>query len=77
MEQIWAEAAGPSYHSAPPCSSISKNTAVFYAGDTKTGMIQAYLDKYTGSMVCSKLLYKEALLFPGNSFSDNRIIDNA
>ncbi len=24
-------------------------------------MIQAYLDKYTGSMVCSKQLYKEAL----------------
>ena len=23
--------------------------------------IQAYLDKYTGSMVCSKQLYKEAL----------------
>ena len=29
--------------------------------DTKAGMIQAYLDKYTGSMVCSKQLYKEAL----------------
>ena len=28
---------------------------------TKAGMIQAYLDKYTGSMVCSKQLYKEAL----------------
>ena len=24
--------------------------------DTKAGMIQAYLDKYTGSMVCSKQL---------------------
>ena len=24
-------------------------------------MIQAYLDKYTGSIVCSKQLYKEAL----------------
>ena len=29
--------------------------------DTKAGMTQAYLDKYTGSMVCSKQLYKEAL----------------
>ena len=29
--------------------------------DTKAVMIQAYLDKYTGSMVCSKQLYKEAL----------------
>ena len=29
--------------------------------DTKAGMIQAYLDKYTGETVCSKQLYKEAL----------------
>ena len=29
--------------------------------DAKAGMIQAYLDKYTGNMVCSKQLYKEAL----------------
>ena len=29
--------------------------------EEKAGMIQAYLDKYTGSMVCSKQLYKEAL----------------
>ena len=28
---------------------------------SKGMMIQAYLDKYTGSMVCSKQLYKEAL----------------
>ena len=33
----------------------------FIPEDTKAGMIQAYLDKYTGSMVCSKQLYKEAL----------------
>ena len=33
----------------------------FMPEDTKAGMIQAYLDKYTGSMVCSKQLYKEAL----------------
>ena len=33
----------------------------FMAEDTKAGMIQAYLDRYTGSMVCSKQLYKEAL----------------
>ena len=26
----------------------------FMPEDTKAGMIQAYLDKYTGSMVCSK-----------------------
>ena len=28
---------------------------------TRAGMIQTYLEKYTGSMVCSKQLYKEAL----------------
>ena len=33
----------------------------FMPEDTKAGMIQAYLDKYTGSMVCSKQIYKEAL----------------
>ena len=33
----------------------------FMPEDTKAGMIQAYLDRYTGSMVCSKQLYKEAL----------------
>lgn len=29
--------------------------------DTKAGMIQAFLDSYTGDTVCSKQLYKEAL----------------
>ena len=29
--------------------------------DTKAGMIQAYLDRFTGGAVCSKQLYKEAL----------------
>ena len=33
----------------------------FMPEDTKAGMIQAYLDKYTGETVCSKQLYKEAL----------------
>ena len=33
----------------------------FMPEDTKAGMIQAYLDKYTGSMVCSKQLYKEEM----------------
>ena len=32
--------------------------------DTKAGMIQAYLDRYTGSAVCSKQLFKEALNHP-------------
>ena len=32
--------------------------------DTKAGMIQAYLDRYTGSIVCSKQLFREALNHP-------------
>ena len=33
----------------------------FMPEDTKAGMIQAFLDSYTGNTVCSKQLYKEAL----------------
>lgn len=33
----------------------------FMPEDTKAGMIQAYLDRYEGNMVCSKQLFKEAL----------------
>ena len=33
----------------------------FMPEDTKAGMIQAYLDRYTGSAVCSKQLFREAL----------------
>jgi predicted P-loop ATPase len=36
----------------------------FMPEDTKAGMIQAYLDRYTGSTVCSKQLYKDALNHP-------------
>ena len=36
----------------------------FMPEDTKAGMIQAYLDRYTGSMVCSKQLFREALNHP-------------
>jgi len=36
----------------------------FMPEDTKAGMIQAYLDRYTGSSVCSKQLYREALNHP-------------
>lgn len=36
----------------------------FMPEDTKAGMIQAYLDRYTGSAVCSKQLYREALNHP-------------
>ena len=40
---------------------LKEHPAGFYAGGHQSRMIQAYLDKYTGSMVCSKQLYKEAL----------------
>ena len=33
----------------------------FMPEDTRAGMIQAFLDSYTGDTVCSKQLYKEAL----------------
>ena len=33
----------------------------FMPEDTKAGMIQAFLDSYSGDTVCSKQLYKEAL----------------
>lgn len=43
------------------CRSAAFTTRDFMPEDTKAGMIQAYLDKYTGNTVCSKQLYKEAL----------------
>ena len=35
-------------------------------------MIQAYLDRYTGGMVCSKQLFKEALNHPLTSRSNGK-----
>ncbi len=47
----------------PSHAAVSQRTpAGFLCRRTpKAGMIQAYLDKYTGETVCSKQLYKEAL----------------
>ena len=51
-----------SWLSAPPMQRyLKEHQRDFMPEDTKAGMIQAYLDKYTGNMVCSKQLYKEAL----------------
>ena len=36
----------------------------FMPEDTKAGMIQGFLDGYSRNMVCSKMLYKEALNHP-------------
>ena len=68
IEQMWAEAM-EIYRSGRFKLAFSlamqrylkEHQRDFMPEDTKAGMIQAYLDKYTGSMVCSKQLYKEAL----------------
>ena len=44
----------------------------FMPEDTKAGMIQAYLDRYTGSMVCSKQLFREALNHPLTSRNNGK-----
>ena len=68
IEQMWAEAmeiyrSGRFKLAFSPAMQryLKEHQRDFMPEDTKAGMIQAYLDKYTGSMVCSKKLYKEAL----------------
>ena len=68
IEQMWAEAmeiyrSGRFKLAFSPAMQryLKEYQRDFMPEDTKAGMIQAYLDKYTGSMVCSKQLYKEAL----------------
>ena len=71
MEQLWAEAM-TIYRSGDFKLSFStemvrylkEHQRDFMPEDTKAGMIQAYLDRYTGSMVCSKQLFREALNHP-------------
>ena len=71
IEQVWAEAMAI-YHSGDYKLSFSpemvrylkEHQRDFMPEDTKAGMIQAYLDRYTGSDVCSKQLFKEALNHP-------------
>ena len=36
----------------------------FMPEDTKAGLIQSFLDNYSGTQVCSKLIYTEALNHP-------------
>lgn len=68
IEQMWAEAMEiyrsgrfKLAFSSAMQRYLKEHQRDFMPEDTKAGMIQAYLDKYTGSMVCSKQLYKEAL----------------
>ena len=71
MEQLWAEAM-TIYRSGDFKLSFStemvrylkEHQRDFMPEDTKAGMIQAYLDRYTGSIVCSKQLFREALNHP-------------
>ena len=68
MEQLWAEAM-TIYRKGRIRLAMSKAMqtqlrdvqAQFMPEDTKTGLIQSYLEVYTGKQVCSKQLYKEAL----------------
>ena len=68
IEQMWAEAmeiyrSGRFKLAFSPAMQryLKEHQRDFMPEDTKAGMIQAYLDKYTGETVCSKQLYKEAL----------------
>ena len=71
LEQVWAEAMAI-YRSGDYKLSFSpemvrylkEHQRDFMPEDTKAGMIQAYLDRFTGSAVCSKQLFKEALNHP-------------
>ena len=71
IEQVWAEAM-TIYRSGDYDLSFSpemvrylkEHQRDFMPEDIKVGMIQAYLDRYTGSTVCSKQLFKEALKHP-------------
>ena len=63
IEQMWAEAmeiyrSGRFKLAFSPAMQryLKEHQRDFMPEDTKAGMIQAYLDKYTGSMVCSKQL---------------------
>ena len=71
LEQVWAEAmelyrTGDVKLSFSPemTAYLKEHQRDFMPEDTKAGMIQAYLDRFTGEAVCSKQLYKEALNHP-------------
>ena len=68
LQQVWAEAmtiyrAGGWKLTFSPemVCYLKEHQKDFMPEDTKAGMIQAFLDSYTGDTVCSKQLYKEAL----------------
>ena len=68
LQQVWAEAmtiyrtSGWKLTFSPEMVRyLKEHQKDFMPEDTKAGMIQAFLDSYTGDTVCSKQLYKEAL----------------
>ena len=68
MEQLWAEAmtiyrSGDFKLSFSPemVRYLKEHQRDFMPEDTEAGQIQGFLEHYTGSMVCSKQLFKEAL----------------
>ena len=68
LRQVWAEAmtiyrtSGWKLTFSPEMVRyLKEHQKDFMPEDTKAGMIQAFLDSYTGNTVCSKQLYKEAL----------------
>ena len=72
--QVWAEAMSI-YHSGKYSMKFSKSIQHqlvevqkdFMPEDTEAGQIQGFLEYYTGNMVCSKQLFKEAL---GHTFDE-------
>ena len=71
MDQLWAEAM-VLYRQGPGRLTLSKEMEqqlvemqkMFMPEDTKTGYILDYLDRFTGTQVCTKQLYREALNHP-------------
>lgn len=66
LEQMWAEAmelyrSGQFKLKFSPemAKCLKEHQRDFMPEDTKAGMIQAYLDSYTGDIVCSKQLYNK------------------
>ena len=74
MEQLWAEAM-TIYRSGEYSMKFSKEIQKqlvevqkdFMPEDTEAGQIQGFLEHYTGNVVCSKQLFKEAL---GHAFEE-------
>mgnify|MGYP001527420573 FL=1 len=71
IDLMWAEAMF-FYHNFPVRLTLSKEMnkelkvlqRQFMPEDTKAGLIQSFLDNYSGTQVCSKLIYTEALNHP-------------